>query len=143
MRFLFLDVLSPETPLFSTMLPSVSLSRVNRIVSHLSPVDCRGIGVPEDPQLLSKLLDVMEYGIIPKTRDGVSNGNKIFGAAILNKSGEAVYYGTNHETECPLSHVAIATIKGFYDEKLNQNIKTNECLFLSTHGMFAWYALSS
>ena len=35
--------------------------------------------------LANKIVEVFENKIIPMTQDGVNLGNKIFGAAILNK----------------------------------------------------------
>jgi hypothetical protein len=41
---------------------------------------------PPDPAVLaSRFLDVIEQEIVPKTREGVAAGNKIFGAAILKR----------------------------------------------------------
>ena len=101
--------------------------RVQKLLNQLSP--------SHDVQFLAKLLDVIEHGIIPKTQHGVANGNKIFGAAVLDRNGEAIYCGTNKETECPLYHGEMSTIKDFYDRKLNAKYKTDECIFLSTHGI--------
>ena len=39
-----------------------------------------------DIALLDRLLDVIEHDIVPMTADGVSHGNKLFGAAILRKN---------------------------------------------------------
>ena len=36
--------------------------------------------------LCSRALEVIENNILPLTRDGVTKGNKIFGAAILRKT---------------------------------------------------------
>eukprot|EP01084_Bolivina_argentea_P126648 224203_1 len=107
------------------------LNRVKRIISHLSPAKCTRQHTIHDVEFITKLLDVIEYQIIPKTRKGVLNGNKIFGGAILNSSGDAIYCGTNKEIECPLYHGEISTIQGFYDKQLNKKFKSN--IFLSTH----------
>ena len=67
-------------------------------------------------QLIARLLDVIENDIVPLTRDGVRGGNKIFGAAILDKSDlSLVVTGTNAEIENPLWHSEIATIKNLYE----------------------------
>ena len=53
--------------------------------------------------LAKRLLDVIEFDILPLTRDGVAAGNKVFGAAILHKSDlSLVLAETNNETENPL-----------------------------------------
>src|SRR5210317_1203165 len=58
-----------------------------------------------DPNLIDRLLTVMEAEVIPLSQEGVRNGNKIFGAAMLKKSDlSTIIVGTNHETENPLWH---------------------------------------
>ncbi|CAF4327503.1 unnamed protein product, partial [Adineta steineri] len=58
-----------------------------------------------DAQLLDRLLTVIEQDILPKTQIGVTQGNKIFGAAILKKSDFTVVIAeTNNEVENPLWH---------------------------------------
>ena len=111
----------------TSMAQTSSILRVQKLMNQLSP--------RHDAEFLTKLLDVIEHGIIPKTQTGVANGNKIFGAAVLDQTGEAIYCGTNKETECPLYHGEMSTIKDFYDRKLNEKHKTEECIFLSTHGI--------
>ena len=69
-----------------------------------------------DPNLIDRLLTVIEVEIIPLTREGVRNGNKIFGAAMLKKSDlSTIIAGTNHETENPLWHGEIYTINQYYE----------------------------
>lgn len=63
-----------------------------------------------------RLLEVVEQDILPLTRQGVQAGNKIFGAAVLNKTDESlVVAGTNTELENPLWHGEVATIKRLYE----------------------------
>ena len=65
---------------------------------------------------VARLIDVIEENIVPLTRDGVSKGNKVFGAAILRKSDlSVVLAGTNNETENPLWHGEVHTLKLFYE----------------------------
>ena len=70
-----------------------------------------------DPaDLLSRLLSVMENDVIPLTTRGVAEGNKVFGAALLRKSDlSLVLAETNNETENPLWHGEIHTLKRFYE----------------------------
>jgi tRNA(Arg) A34 adenosine deaminase TadA len=57
------------------------------------------------PQLVNRILDVIEQNVVPKTLAGVKNGSKLFGAAILNKSDQSLVIAeTNTETDCPLNH---------------------------------------
>ena len=90
--------------------------------------------LPEPAVLADRFLDVIEQDIVPKTRDGVAAGNKLFGAAILNKSDlSLVIAGTNAETENPLLHGEISTLNAFYRLSLDRRPSTRDCLFLSTH----------
>ena len=84
--------------------------------------------------LCQRLLEVMENEIIPKTRIGVEAGNKIFGAAILQKSDlSLVVSGTNDEVTNPLFHGEISTLNDFYKLPKTNRPETKNCLFLSTH----------
>ncbi len=66
--------------------------------------------------LVDVLLDTIEHRIIPKTESGVAAGNKIFGAALLRKSDlSLVLAETNNETENPLWHGEIHTLKRFFE----------------------------
>ena len=87
--------------------------------------------MPTDP-LAPRLLDVIESDILPLTEKGVAAGNKVFGAAILRKSDlSLVIAETNNETENPLWHGEVHTLKRFYEQKLG--LDTKELVFLSTH----------
>ena len=83
---------------------------------------------------LDRLLDVIENEIVPLTRQGVAEGNKIFGAAILRKSDlSTVIAVTNRETANPLNHGEIQCLNEFYRIPRESRPTTDECLFLSTH----------
>ncbi len=82
--------------------------------------------------LPARLLDVIEHDILPLTRKGVARGDKVFGAAILRKSDlSLVLAGTNAETENPLWHGEVHTLKQFYE--LPDTPPTDDLIFLSTH----------
>ncbi|UHS56555.1 deaminase [Agrobacterium vaccinii] len=82
--------------------------------------------------LASRLLDVIEKDILLLTTQGVSLGNKVFGAAILRKSDlSLVIAETNNELENPLWHGEVHTLKRFYE--LGEKPDTKELIFLSTH----------
>ncbi len=84
--------------------------------------------------LCSRLLDVVETDIVPLTRPGVENGNKLFGAAVLRKADwSLVVAGTNRETENPLWHGEMATIKALYELPATARPDSRDCIFLSTH----------
>ena len=87
-----------------------------------------------DNRLLDRLLSVMEDEILPRTREGVAAGNKIFGAAILRKADlSLVVADTNRETENPLWHGEMQALKTFYELPAAGRPATADCLFLATH----------
>ena len=72
--------------------------------------------------------------IIQSTKISISKGNKIFGAAILNKKDlSTVVIGTNNEIVNPLYHGEISTINEYFNSNLNKKIQPSNCIFLSTH----------
>ena len=84
--------------------------------------------------LIDRLLDVVEHEIVPLTRAGVRDGNKIFGGAVLRKADlSTVVAVTNQESVNPLNHGEIATINAFYDIPLGDRPPALETIFLSTH----------
>ncbi len=85
-------------------------------------------------ELVSRLLSVMEENIVPKTQAGVARGNKVFGSAILRKTDlSLVIAETNAETENPLWHGEVHTLKKFYELPRDQRPETKDCIFLATH----------
>ena len=84
--------------------------------------------------LLHKFSDIFKNNILPLTAKGVDIGNKIFGAAILNKNNYSLIVAeTNNETENPIWHGEIHALKKFYE--LDSKIRPIEkdCIFLSSH----------
>lgn len=83
---------------------------------------------------IGRLLDVVEHEIVPLTRQGVEEGNKIFGGAVLRKDDLATVVAvTNRETANPLNHGEIATINAFYDIPAGDRPAARDSIFLSTH----------
>jgi tRNA(Arg) A34 adenosine deaminase TadA len=79
-----------------------------------------------------RLLDVIEQDVLPLTERGVAAGNKVFGAAILRKSNlSLVVAETNDETDNPLWHGEVHTLKKFYE--LPERPPTSDLVFISTH----------
>ncbi len=79
----------------------------------------------------SKILDIFIDKLIPLTNIAINNGNKIFGAFIVNKSDlSIVCIGTNEETENPLYHGEMSALF-----KLNkfQFKNTKDYYFISSH----------
>ncbi|CAF3597590.1 unnamed protein product [Rotaria socialis] len=89
----------------------------------------------DNVQLLNRLFDVIEQDILPKTRAGVAQGNKIFGAAILKKSDLSTLVAeTNNEIENPLWHGEVYAIKQLYTMNDRLNLPNpKDCIFLTTH----------
>ena len=80
------------------------------------------------------LISIILNEIIPATKISISKGNKIFGAAILNKNDlSTVIVGTNNEIMNPLYHGEISTINEYFNSNLNNKIQPSDCIFLSTH----------
>ncbi|WP_168878890.1 nucleoside deaminase [Rhizobium sp. P28RR-XV] len=87
-----------------------------------------------DNQLLNALLTTLEHHILPMTRQGVAQGNKIFGAALLKKSDLSVVLAeTNNETENPLWHGEVHALKRFFEQPEVGRPLAKDLIFLSTH----------
>ena len=84
--------------------------------------------------LLDKFVDIFKNNILPLTIKGVDAGNKIFGAAIINKEDYSIVIaGSNNETENPIWHGEIYTLKKFYELDNKIRPKEKNCIFLSSH----------
>ena len=80
------------------------------------------------------LINTILNSIIPKTKIEILKGNKIFGAAILNKKDlSLICIGTNNEIKNPLWHGEIAVLNKFYEISSIKRPNTKDCIFLSTH----------
>ena len=85
-------------------------------------------------KLLEKCLDIFTKEILPITEKGVSEGNKIFGAAILKKKDlSLVVAGSNNETENPIWHGETYTLKKFYEISKYTRPSEKDCIFLCSH----------
>lgn len=87
-----------------------------------------------DVSLIDRLLDVIENDIVPKTAEGVSKGNKLFGAALLRKADRSLVLAeTNNEIENPLWHGEMHCLKRYYEMPKAERVDTQDAIFLSTH----------
>ncbi|KAI1070277.1 hypothetical protein LB507_010344 [Fusarium sp. FIESC RH6] len=89
-------------------------------------------------ELLSALLKTLEQDIVPLTKEGVSSGSKVFGAAILSSQTLAPYtVSTNNERASPLLHGEINCIQQFYTQTYpdpkNRPDPREDCVFFATH----------
>ena len=76
-------------------------------------------------KIIDAILTVVEKDIVPLTQQGVKKGNKVFGAAVMKKDDlSLVMAGTNHESECPLWHGEVYTIKKLYVGRRGQSRKS-------------------
>lgn len=83
---------------------------------------------------VGRMLDVVSNEIVPLTRQGVAEGNKLFGAAILQKADlSTVVAVTNRETGNPLNHGEIQCLNEFYQLPRESRPDTGDAIFLSTH----------
>jgi tRNA(Arg) A34 adenosine deaminase TadA len=84
---------------------------------------------------ISRLLQTIEDDILPKTKEGVSNGNKVFGAALLNKDWNLTLAATNDEMNNPLFHGEIKLINDWskMTKAGDRGRAAQESIFLSTH----------
>lgn len=89
-------------------------------------------------ELLSALLKTLEQDIVPLTKEGVSSGSKVFGAAILSSQTLTPHtVSTNNERASPLLHGEINCIQQFYTQTYpdpkNRPDPREECVFFATH----------
>lgn len=84
--------------------------------------------------LVSALLSTTENSIVPLTREQVSSGSKLFGAAILSRSTlSSVTVATNNERASPLLHGEINCIQTFFASPKGGRPETKDCIFFATH----------
>lgn len=84
---------------------------------------------------LMQMLLCIENDILPKTERCVASGNKVFGAAILDKNFKCIFADTNTETDCPIFHGEVKCIYAWSQAtpaKDRGNI-AQRSIFLSTH----------
>ena len=84
--------------------------------------------------LIDRLLSVIEKEVVPLTQEGVRQGNKLFGAAVLKKSDlSTVVAVTNSETGNPILHGEITAINAFYAIPRDRRPPAKDCIFICTH----------
>lgn len=84
--------------------------------------------------LVDRMLTVLREDVLPLTQEGVREGNKVFGAAVLRKASlELVIAGTNEEAQNPLLHGEISCLNRYWSLPRESRPPPAECLFLSSH----------
>jgi tRNA(Arg) A34 adenosine deaminase TadA len=88
-----------------------------------------------DAQELERMLDVIEKEIVPLTSEAVGDGNKVFGAAILNDKLETKVIQTNRELISPLFHGEVHAIYAWSSQTPapDRGAAARDGVFLSTH----------
>ena len=87
-----------------------------------------------DAELADRLLRTIELDVLPLTEAGVAAGNKVFGAALLDRrSLETVLAETNAELSSPLRHGEMHLLERYHALPANARPASERLLFLSTH----------
>ena len=90
-----------------------------------------------DPTLITRLIEFFETELIPATKQAVEKGHKVFGGGMLRKSDlSTIVLGTNNETENPLWHGEVHTIKRYYgmvNADATRQIDPKEVIFVTSH----------
>ena len=85
-------------------------------------------------EVIDRVLSVLEDEVVPRTMEGVQAGNKLFGAAILDKCDlSTVVATTNAETGNPLMQGEVTAIFEFYDLPKDQRPSPKDTVFIATH----------
>jgi tRNA(Arg) A34 adenosine deaminase TadA len=94
----------------------------------------RTLTFAQKAELAARFLDVIERDVLPLTAEGVSAGNKIFGAALVLKSDlSLVLAETNNERGNPLWHGEMHLLKRFYELPDAARPQPKDLWFISTH----------
>jgi tRNA(Arg) A34 adenosine deaminase TadA len=119
----------------------VAASSVVALAAVSSVTPAGGVNHQTEPKqtmcnakLIDRLLDLIENEIVPLTRKEIKKGNKIFGAAIVRKDDlSTVVIGSNNETENPLWHGEVHTIKLLYEMPKSERPHPKDVIFFATH----------
>lgn len=89
---------------------------------------------PDTEALVDRMLSVLRDDVLPLTRESVSRGNRIFGAAILKKATlELVVAATNEAALNPLLHGETSCLNRFWDLPDALRPGSRDCLLLTSH----------
>ena len=91
-------------------------------------------------EIATALLSATEHSIVPLTAKQVSQGSKLFGAAVLDKASlSTVLAETNNERESPLLHGEINCIQQFFKLPKEGRPETKDCIFFAVSLLFQHY----
>ena len=87
-----------------------------------------------DLAFLDRLLDVVEQDILPLTEAGVASCNKLFGAALIDKSTLVTRLAaSNEELRSPLLHGEMHLLERYHALPTAERPAPESLIFLSTH----------
>ena len=87
-----------------------------------------------DQRLVNRLLDAIEHDVLPLTEAGVAAGNKVFGAALLDRASlDTVLAETNAELSSPLRHGEMHLLERYHALPATARPAPRDLLFVSTH----------
>lgn len=89
---------------------------------------------PTDERTVERLLDLTEHELVPAVDRAVSAGNKLFGGAVLRKDDLSTVVVTgNNETEFPLWHGEMWTLRNYWALPRVERPAPRDCLFFASH----------
>lgn len=81
---------------------------------------------------IGKILDAIEYSLLPLTKKGIARGNHVFGAVVIDADTlETVAVGTNNRVMNPIYHGEIDTLQRFF--ALSGCPAPRKCIFVASH----------
>ena len=96
--------------------------------------DQRAVTSENSSIVVERILQVLTDDVVPLTAAGVAVGNKIFGAAIIDRrSLDLVVAGTNEEVENPLYHGEVSALNRYWALPADGRPAPQDCLFVATH----------
>ena len=88
----------------------------------------------EAARLATRMLDLIENEVVPKTEKGTREGSKLFGAGIFRKDNlETVIAETNNEKEWPLFHGEVHALKKYWELPRDKRPAPSELIMIATH----------
>ncbi len=96
--------------------------------------DQRAVTSENSTVVVERILQVLSDDVVPLTTAGVAAGNKIFGAAIIDRhSLQLVVAGTNEEVQNPLYHGEVSALNRYWALSADSRPSPEDCLFVATH----------
>lgn len=88
----------------------------------------------EAARLATRMLDIIENEIVPRTEKGTREGSKLFGAGIFRKDDySTVIAETNNEKDWPLYHGEVHALKKYWELPKDRRPMPAELIMIATH----------